>query len=655
MMLVALVVGLLGGLCSVGFRELIHFGQLGVWWQSNNLVEHIRQLPWWWKIGVPTFGGLCVGLITYYFAREAKGHGVPEVIEAVALRGGRIRPRVVIAKMVASGICIATGGSVGREGPIVQIGSSLGSTIGQWLKIDERRLRTLVGCGAAAGIAATFNAPVAGALFAAEIILSDFGVSQFSPIVISSVSATVVSQYFIGNFPAFEVSAHSLVSPFELFAYVALGIVAGFMAITFIKTLYGFEDIFDNLSLYPPLKTVIGGAVIGLIALLFPQALGVGYETINEALSGNMLLWLLAVLIVVKIFAVSITLGSGGSGGIFAPSLFIGAMAGGVIGVLVNNFWPDAVASPGAYSLVGMAAVVAATTKAPLTAILIVFELTNDYKIILPLMISCIIATLITTQFQKGSIYTIKLLRRGIDIHKGQSLDVLKDQKVSDIMRTEFSTVPVNAPLMSIVSRFVDQPGNSIFVIDHRKKLRGLITLDTIRPVISDTQTLESLAIAKDIMIEHGFPIFKPDESLANVMKRLSCHIYEAPVVHNGEIVGSIWPDDLITQYNTELFKRDMVSGMVSSINTTTQQTSIPGVSNLQLAEIAIPYRFVGHTIADLNIRKRLDVTILIIKRKVHGEDKLVDTIPTADTEFKTGDVVLVMGPKPGLAKFERG
>ena len=234
-------------------------------------------------------------------------------------------------------------------------------------------------------------------------------------------------------------------------------------------------------------------------------------------------------------------------------------------------------------------------------------------------------------------------------------------------------TVLENDNIEYIADKFLSSPINrTIYVVDNNSKFLGYITVKNFLKIIlldmidysvyKDISQeayiygkLGNISKAKDIMIEHGFPIFKPDESLANVMKRLSCHIYEAPVVHNGEIVGSIWPDDLITQYNTELFKRDMVSGMVSSINTTTQQTSIPGVSNLQLAEIAIPYRFVGHTIADLNIRKRLDVTILIIKRKVHGEDKLVDTIPTADTEFKTGDVVLVMGPKPGLAKFERG
>ena len=655
MVVVALVIGLLGGLCAVGFRELIRVLQLVSWWHSGDLVSHIQHLPWWWKLGIPTLGGLLVGLIVYYFAREAKGHGVPEVIEAITLRGGRIRARVVIAKMVASGICIASGGSVGREGPIVQIGSSLGSTIGQWLRIDEHRLRTLVGCGAAAGIAATFNAPVAGALFAVEIILSDFGVSQFSPIVISSVSATVVSQHFLGDFHAFNVPSYSLVSPFELFGYAALGILGGLIAISFVKALYGFEDIFDSFSIYPPLKTMIGGSLIGLLALIFPQVLGLGYETISEALNGNMVLWLLLVLIVMKILAVSITIGSGGSGGILAPSLFIGAMTGGAVGTILNDMWPTAVASPGAYSLVGMAAVVAAATHAPITAILIVFELTNDYKIILPLMISCIIATIIATRLQQASIYTLKLLRRGIDIRGGKSVDVLAERKVGDVMRKDIATVFVDAPLMSILARLLHHSGNTIFVVDHSNRLVGLVTPDAIRFVMSETQVLENLAIAKDIMSEHGFPVFNADDRLATVMKQLVGHVHEAPVVQDGKIIGSIWPDDLIAQYNTELFKREMASGMGSLLNEKSHQASIPGIRNFRLAEIEVPYRYAGQTIAELGIRKKFGITILLVRRKKEGQDELVDAVPVADTELLSGDMLLLMGTEQDIRRFEVG
>ena len=650
MMLLALVIGLLGGLCAVGFRELIRIIQLGAWLQSTNLVEHIRSLPWWWKISVPAIGGLFVGLIIHYFAREAKGHGVPEVMEAVAARGGRIRPRIVFAKMIASGICIASGGSVGREGPIVQIGSSLGSTIGQWLKISERRLRTLVGCGAAAGIAATFNAPVAGTLFAVEIILGDFGISQFSPIVISSVGATVVGRYFLGDFSAFNVPTYSLVNPLELIVYAALGLIAGLVAVVFVKSVYKTEDVFNGLSLYPPFKAVIGGLVIGLIALKFPEALGLGYETIDVALRGNMVFGLFFVLVAAKILAVSITLGSGGSGGILAPSLFIGAMIGGVIGTAVETIWPGATA----YALVGMGAVVGAATNAPITAILIIFELTNDYKIILPLMISCIIATVLATRIQTGSIYTIKLLRRGLDIHKGRSIDVMKDLKIEAIMKTDFATVPVNAPVTTVVARFIEKPANALFVIGKSNNLCGIITLDEIRPLMADTQSLSGLLIAKDLMIEHGFPIFSPDDSLADVMKHLGSHTYDVPVLRNGKIVGTIWPENVIALYNEEIFKRDMASGLAATVNNHLQMESVPGTNNIRIAEIQVSPRFAGKTLAELNFRKRMGVSIIIVKHKDEDKEDFESSIATADTVLESGDILLAMGPESGITQLQR-
>lgn len=652
MVVVSLIIGLGGGLCAVGFRKLIEVLQLVAWWQNHGLVEHIRSLPWYWTIGVPSIGGLIVGFVTYYTAREAKGHGVPEVMEAVALRSSRIRPRIVIAKMFASAVSIASGGSVGREGPIVQIGSALGSAIGQWLQVNERRLRTMVGCGAAAGIAATFNAPVAGALFSLEIILGEFTVSRFSPIVISSVSATVVAQYFLGDVPAFEVPAYSMASPLELIAYTALGLIAGLVALLFVKTLYGFEDLFDGLKLYPPFKAMGGGLLIGVMAMGFPEILGVGYESINLALSGNMVLWLLAVLIVAKILAVSITIGSGGSGGIFAPSLFIGAMTGGVIGVAMNHFWPGDVGAIGAYSLVGMAAVVAAATHAPITAILIVFELTNDYKIILPLMISCIIATMLAMRLQDHSIYTLKLIRRGVDLRKGRSIDMLQSLPVSRIMHREFATVPLDAPLMSIISRFVEQSVNSVFVLDRKGRLAGVVTLDKIRYLMSDAQALASLAIAKDIMAESNFPVFKPDDSLAEVMKQLAGHVHEAPVVEDGRIVGCLWPDDVIRQYNAEVFKRDMASGMTSMLDDAAA-SYIPGASDLRLVQAPVPPYFVGRSISDLDIRKRFGISVLMVKRRQEGREELVEAAPTADTVFRDGDVLLLMGPEAQIRRFE--
>ncbi len=655
MVLVAVLIGLLGGLSAVGFRLLIRTMNEVSWREGEYTLDYISSLPFWWKIVAPAVGGLLVGLITYSFAREAKGHGVPEVMEAVALKNGRIRPRVVFAKMFASGICIASGGSVGREGPIVQIGSALGSTIGQWLRIDEQRLRTLVGCGAAAGIAGTFNAPVAGALFAVEIILGDFGVSQFSPIVISSVAGTVVSQHFLGDFPAFQVPAYSLVHANELFAYAAMGILAGIVAIAFVRSLYGFEDLFDKIRMHPAIKGLLGGAAVGVIGIWVPHIFGVGYEAINEALNGTIIWKLMLLLVVLKILAVSITIGSGGSGGVFAPSLFIGAMLGGAVGTVVHTIWPLSTAGPGAYALVGMGAVVAAGTAAPITAILIIFELTGDYKIMLPLMISCIIATLLATKLQTGSIYTIKLLRRGIDIRKGSALNVLQHVTVQEQMRSDFASVSAGDGLLPLVSKFLDHQGNTLFVLDEESCLLGLISANEIRPVMADASALDSLVIAQDVMVEGDFPTLSPTDSLAQVMKLLGGYRGEIPVIEDERVVGVIWPEDVIQRYNTEIFKRDMAHSMASTVSGDNKIESLPSTQNTVLAEVPAPAHFAGKTIRELDIRQQFGVSVVMIKQPTADGNERLDVAPAADYVFAAGDLMLVMGPTDELEYLKRG
>jgi CIC family chloride channel protein len=349
MVILAVIVGAAGGLGAVGFRYLISIFQTLAYGGENDLLQLVVNLPWYYRVTIPVIGGLIVGPLVYFFAREAKGHGVPEVMEAVAIKGGVIRKRVVVVKTLASAISISTGGSVGREGPIVQIGSAIGSALGQFMKVSADRMRILVGCGAAAGIAATFNAPIAGSMFALEIILGDFGLATFSPIVISSVVATAVSRAYLGDTPAFIVPVYELVSAWELPMYLFLGLFCALVGITFTKTLYRIEDLFDEIKFPEYLKGIIGGLFLGVASLVFPQILGVGYGAIDMALMQQMAWWLLLVLVPAKILATSITIGSGGSGGIFAPSLFLGAMAGGVFGAVVHQLFPNITASPGAY------------------------------------------------------------------------------------------------------------------------------------------------------------------------------------------------------------------------------------------------------------------------------------------------------------------
>jgi CIC family chloride channel protein len=562
MVLTAVVIGILGGFGAVFFRLAIRTFQRVFFGSWNYTLDYVLGLPWYVKLGAPAAGALIVGPIVSYFARETRGHGVPEVIEAVVIRRGVIRPRVMFAKVIASAVCIGSGGSAGREGPIVQIGSSLGSSLGQLFKVSGTRLKTMVACGTAAGIAGTFNAPIAGAIFAMEIILGDFGIAEFSPIVVSSVAATALSRHFLGNHPAFVVPQYELVSVFEMIPYVILGFGAAFCALAFIELLYKTEDLFEKVPLPLFMRPVLGGLMIGLIGIYFPHVFGVGYETITLALQNQLAWYVLLLVIVLKIMATSITLGSGGSGGIFAPSLFIGAGLGGLVGSAAHTLFPQMTASPGAYALVGMGAVAAGAMHAPMTAILILFELTGDYRIMLPLMISCIISVLLTTRLKRESIYTMKLHRRGINVVHGREVNVLRSLKVEQAMKRDYETVPADAPLHELVNLTVNSPRPNFFVVDDDGCPLGVISVHDIRRIIFESDKLESLLVAYDLQV----PIsrrFVQSDTLDKVMKafgEMNLDIDELPVVQEGDkkrLIGTVRKNDIIEIYSREVSKRD--------------------------------------------------------------------------------------------------
>ncbi len=657
MVVVAVVIGLLGGFGAIFFRFAIRFFE-GVFfgsWQYS--LDYALQLPWYVKLLAPAAGGLIVGPIVSHFAREAKGHGVPEVMESIVLRGGAIRPRVMIAKVVASAVSIGSGGSVGREGPIVQIGSAIGSTVGQVLKVTGSHLRTFVACGTAAGIAATFNAPIAGALFAMEVILSDFGISQFSPIVVSSVAATVVSRHFLGDFSAFTIPHYELVSVFEMIPYSILGILSAFVALMFITILYKTEDLFEGLRIPNFIKPLCGGLVIGGIGIAFPQIFGVGYDTISLALTGKLVGTFMLFLVGLKVIATSITIGSGGSGGIFAPSLFLGACLGGFVGTIVHALAPTLAASPGAYALVGMGAVASGAMHAPITSILIIFELTNDYRIILPLMITCIISVLITTRLKRDSIYTLKLSRRGINLFQGQEVNVLHSLQVSRVMETDCERVRADSSLRKLMDLTVSSPHSSFFVVDNRNRLIGVISIHDIRRIIYESEALEPILLAYDLM-KPVQQFFTPTDTLDIVMKALGgMEMDELPVVadeNEMHLLGTVAKADVIDAYNKEVLKRDMVTSVSGYIGSMGKFKSIDLMDEQVMCEIEVPGGFVGRTLQELDLRNRFGIGVVLIKQQFNAEKKEKEHImmPHPDYRFAFGDSILIMGSQDSLNKF---
>jgi len=647
MIIVAIIIGILAGFSAIGIRAMIEFFSELSFSGDGNLLENIMNSPWYVIILAPIIGGLIVGPLIYFFAPEAKGHGVPEVMQAILLKGGNIRPRVAVIKALASAITIGTGGSVGREGPIIQIGSSLGSTVGQFFRVPSKRLKTLVGCGAAAGIAAAFNAPIAGALFAVEIILMDFAVAQFSPIVISSVMATVISHHFEGDFAAFQVPPYEMGSTLEIGFYFLLGAVTGLASYLFIKVLYYSEDFFENRVKFPEyFKPVIGGLVIGLIALFYPHVMGVGYDTINIALHGNMVWKLAAILLFVKIFATSVTLGSGGSGGIFAPSLFMGAMVGAFFGTVVHNLFPDITAGPGAYALVAMGGLVAGTTRAPITAIIIVFELTNDYHIILPLMITCIISMILSSKLSRESIYTLKLVMRGIQIKEGTEINIMESIFVKDVYTKRFDYINLSDNFSQVVNKVIQGRGRHFPVLDSNGIIRGVILVDTIKDYLFEKDSLQNLLIAEDIM-STNFDTISLEDNCQTALDKMSKFKFDnLPVTESPEskkIIGVIWRNDIQDAYNEEVERREISSTLASSISMKEPETNVTFLEGYSISEIKAPKSFVNKSIRELNIRAKYGVDVLSIKTKEKRGER-IKAIPSPDYVIKDNDRLVIAG-----------
>ncbi len=406
----AVVVGLLTGVCSVGFVKLL---EALAEFARGDLAAGLQIFGDANLVLLPALGGLLAGPIISRFASEARGHGVPEVMTALATAGGVIRKRVAVVKVLASALTIGFGGAAGREGPMVQIGSGLGSIIGQLSRVDTDKVRTLVACGAAGGISATFNAPIGGAIFAMEVVMGRLH-ADFLLVLLTSLTSCLVARHFLGDYPAFFVSPYELKSPAELPLYVLLGIVCGLAAVLYVRLLYRAEAVFGDWRFPASLKPAVGGLIVGLILRVFPEVYGTGLPAVEGALWARFPWEVLLALFFAELAANLATLGSGGSGGIFAPSLFMGAMLGGSFGTLVHSFYPDWTAGSGAYAMVGMAAFFAAGAKAPTTSILILFEMTNDYRIMLPLMAAVVASVYVSHSQLPYSIYTLKLARRGI-------------------------------------------------------------------------------------------------------------------------------------------------------------------------------------------------------------------------------------------------
>jgi len=494
LLVLSVAVGAGAGGAAIAFRWLItvftlalsgHADYAGLGPVAN---PHVPALGRWFVIFAPVVAGLLYGPLVHFFAREARGHGVPEVMYAVSRRGGRIAPQVAAVKALASALCIGGGGSVGREGPIVQIGAALGSTLGRVLKIAEPRMKVLVACGAAGGIAATFNAPLAGVFFAMELILlGDFTAQSFGMVVVASVTASVIGRAVLGNTAFLQLPTFAVDNLTQYALFALLGLLAGGAGVGFTRILYLIEDICDRLWRGPEwLRPAIGGFALGGLLLVLPEMYGVGYPVLGKSIAGAYTIGFLLLLLVGKMVATSLTIGIGGSGGVFAPSLFIGAMLGSAYGQLLHLIAPGVAGSPGVYALIGMGAVFAGAAKAPITAVIILFELTGEYTIILPMMVAIVLASATSHLLSRDSIYTFKLRRRGVDISISPEAEQVAAITVGQIMEPVGASLRDSAALRDAAGPLSRAPHGQLLVLDSHDRYRGIATAHAVADALAD-------------------------------------------------------------------------------------------------------------------------------------------------------------------------
>ncbi|MEU8585866.1 chloride channel protein [Streptomyces sp. NPDC048664] len=480
---------------------------------------HVPWLGPYFVLLAPVVGGLLYGPLVNRFAKEARGHGVPEVMLAVAQRGGRISPKVAVVKTLASALTIGSGGSVGREGPIVQIGSALGSTLGRLTRATEGRMKLLVACGAAGGIAATFNAPLAGVFFAMELILGTFSAEAFGATVLASVTASIIGRATFGdtaflNLPDFHVEH---LTQYGLFAL--LGVLAAVVGMGFARFLYLVEDPCDWLWRGPEwLRPAVGGLVLGLVLLALPQMYGVGYPVLEKATEGGYAVGFLLLLLVGKMLATSLTIGIGGSGGVFAPSLFIGAMLGSAYGAGVSHLLPGTAGAVGAYALIGMGAVFAGAARAPITAVVILFELTGEYSIILPLMLAIVLATATSHLLSRDTVYTLKLRRRGIDLEGPAPGAPIGAQHVGAVMEPLPSALPATTALADAADLLSLSGHGALPVADATGEYVGVVTAQAVAEALAEQPDAAPTTVGR--LAEPPVPV-TTDQPLAQALHAL--------------------------------------------------------------------------------------------------------------------------------------
>lgn len=641
MILTAALVGALAGLAAVAFDVSVRM--------ANETLGSLPTLlgPYLGAAAVllaPALGGLLVAPIVVRFSPESRGSGIPAVMYAVSNLGGHVPRRLAFWRPLASLLSIGSGGSLGTEGPVVQLSAAVSSLIATPLKLNDERRRMLVAVAAAGGIAATFNTPIAGVLFSVEVILGEVRARYFSSIVIGAVVATAVSRAILGDAPAFPVPDYGLHSPLELPLYLALGLVCAFASLLFTRVFVGAENLFGKLRLPPMLRPAVGGLAVGLIALAVPRVLGRGYETIGELLQGNaaptalLLLWVVA-----KLLASGASFGSWGSGGIFAPVLFIGAGVGAAFGQLVAPLFPELGLAPGAYALVGMAAVMSGVTHAPMSSIVIVFELSGSYSLILPLLLAAVISTLVSDVMRQESIYNVMLSRTGRTLHRLREIDLLQTVSVRELMDPDVPTISAEQTLGDLLERTATL-GETAFVVSPRHKAGELLAVLSVNDIERARRSGMPSTTPLSALIGADPPTLRPDDSAGDALERMArLNVDVMPVVmpHSPtRAVGLVTQTNLVRGYYQAL-ERERVREQ------TNEDLRLRDLTDQEIVEVRVhaASQLAHHTLKEAP----LPPNCVVVGIRRGGRT----VFPKGDTTLEPGDVVVANVESRRAAEFK--
>jgi len=556
LLVLAVLMGAVAAYGAIAFRYLylliqgVSFGTF-----SDTLYTQAQALPAWRLILVPAAGGLLIGLFVHFVMPGRRPHAVADVIEAVAIRNGRIGLREGLGAALTSAASIGVGGSVGREGPVVHLGAALCSRLARVFGLSRSLTVNLIGCGVAAAVSASFNAPIAGTFFALEVIIGHYAITAFAPIVLASVTGALISRAEFGNFPAFIVPGNTITSTLEFPAFALLGVVSAAAAIILMRSIGFAQFCAGKMPLPRWCLPMLGGALVGVIALGFPQVLGVGYGTTDAALKGQIELWLLLALVAAKTAAIAISLGSGFGGGVFSPSLFVGAMVGGAFGIIATTAFPELSSGHSTYTLVGMGAVAGAVLGAPISTILMVFEMTGDYGTTIAVMVAVVIASIITQQVYGQSFFIRQLEMRGLNLRRGREAGLLASTHVGDVMSSAYVTVSAATAIAQIREKLQTAPHGQIYVVKEDGGLLGTITLADLSEAAFNT-SYDDLVNAADVARTHP-PVLLPGADLDAAIKLMEdVHEEHVAVVADSEsmkIIGVVDEVAVMLAYNRAL------------------------------------------------------------------------------------------------------